>query len=779
MNKTIIKLSVHQLVDFLLRSGDIDNRIFNRSTMNEGSKIHSYYQSRQGSNYLSEYNFDHVFDYKDYEIRLHGRADGIIVNKDGTYTIDEIKTTVSDIPSFAMEHKNWHLGQAKCYAFMFAKERNLKEISIRLTYFRQGHSDKRIDTYKYDYSSLEQFVYDLFDQYLNFYNILLRKQANKDKSIENIQFPFNSFRAGQKKLAKYVYSNGIKGGRLFIEAPTGIGKTMSCIFPLIKLIKNEEAKIFYLTAKTSGKESAENAIKTLIDKGLNISYINVTAKEKICFSSGKGCFPEECPFAKGYYSIIKDVIERSLISTNVFDYNTIVNIAKAFNICPFELQLDLSLFCDFIICDYNYVFDPLVYMKRYFDDANGNYYFLIDEAHNLIDRSKEMFSASISYDDFLKAKKSIKKLDCKPIKRCFTKINKIFLSYFESFDVGNNIINDLLYDDYKLFNKFYNEYLELSKKDNAAITEELKDFFLKINKFIKIYELYSSPFLMYVFKDKKRNLTSINIVCLDASTFLKSSLINSKATTFFSATLSPSDYYIDLLGGERNDPYLSLPSPFKNENLLVMVAPKISTKYTKREETYLEVINYIKSAISHKIGNYLVFCPSYEYLERISQYLSLENANIIKQDKDMNDSDKEKFIKEFKQNPTETTIGLAVLGGTFSEGIDLVDDRLIGAIIIGVGLPKINFVSDQSALRFSKLGLNGNDYAYIYPGMNKVMQAVGRVIRSENDRGFVMLIDERYATNKYQDLFREEWKNYKVVLNNEDIDKIVSKFFKK
>lgn len=779
MNKVKIKLSVHQLVDFLLRNGDIDNRIFNRSTMNEGSKIHSYYQSKQGKNYLSEYAFDQVFDYKDYEIELHGRADGIIIDKDGNYIIDEIKTTVSDIPSFALEHKSWHLGQAKCYAYMFSKERNLSEISIRLTYFRQGHNEKQIDTYHYKYSELEKFVYDLFDQYLNFYNILLRKSKLKDESIDLISFPFENFRLGQKKLSKYVYSNGIKGGRLFIEAATGIGKTMSCIFPIIKLIKNSDAKIFYLTAKTSGKESAENAVNILINKGLNISYINVTAKEKICFSPGKGCFPDECPYAKGYYSIIKEVIEKSLIATNKFSYNTIIDIAKAFNICPFELQLDLSLFCDFIICDYNYVFDPLVYMKRYFDDVSGTYYFLIDEAHNLIDRSKEMFSSSFCYDDFLKAKKSMKKIDYKPIKRCFTKINKLFLNYFDELEFGNNIINDLLFDDYKILNKFYNEYLELSKSNSNLITEELKDFFLKINKFIKIYELYSSPFLMYVHKNKSKKDISINIVCLDASSFLKTTLNNSKATAFFSATLSPSDYYIDLLGGERSDPYLSLPSPFNKDNLLIMVAPKLSIKYSRREESYSEVITYIKSAISHKIGNYLVFCPSYEYLEKLLENLNIENTNIIKQNKDMNDEDKEKFINEFKTNPMSTTIGFAVLGGAFSEGIDLVDDRLIGAIIIGVGLPKINFVSDQSAIRFSKSGLNGNDYAYIYPGMNKVMQAVGRVIRSESDRGFVLLIDERYATNKYQELFKEEWKNYKVVLNNEDIDKIVSKFFKK
>ena len=775
-----LNLSVHQLVDFLLRKGDIDNRIFNRTSMSEGSKIHSYYQSRQGDNYLSEYPLLKTYLYDNYEITLQGRADGIIINDDGTYTLDEIKTTVAELSIFASENKSWHLGQAKCYALMFMDERKIQEMSIRLTYFRQGHKDKLVDQYRVTYNDVKKYVYSLFESYTNFYAILLRKQNERNNSIKTLTFPFINYRLGQKKLAKYTYLVGKKGGRLFVQAPTGIGKTMSTLFPNIKLLeKNKDGRIFYLTAKNSGKESAYQAILILKKHGLKINEILITAKDKICFNQGKGCNPDECPFAIGYYNKIQDVLKESLLSKTDFDFQTIVDIALKNNICPFELELDLSLYCDIIICDYNYVFDPLVYMKRYFDEDASNYYLLIDEAHNLIERSKEMYSSNISFYNFKKAKKSLTKVDYKPIKRTFTKLNKMFKEYDGTYENGYTILNDLLPKTYTILSSFYNAYQDMSKSHHELISAELNDFFLDVNKFLKIFDYYSECFILYIHKTDKKNDLTINLVCLDASKFLKSVTNRVHSSIFFSATLSPFEYFADLLGGERQEPYLSLASPFPSDNLLLLIAPKISIKYANRKNTYQQVAEYIKAFVSHKIGNYLVFSPSYEYLENLSFLLQSDEYLIIKQEKEMDDVKKEEFLNNFVYEPKKTMVGLAVIGGAFSEGVDLVSDRLIGAVIIGVGMPKINFVSDQIAARYDNLNLPGKDYAYVNPGMNKVMQAVGRVIRSENDRGAVLLIDERYTLNKYQDLFKEEWKNYKIVFNCDDIDKLVSHFFKK
>ena len=368
--KKVLELSVHQLVDFLLRTGDIDNRVFNRSSMSEGSRLHTSYQSKQGINYISEYPLKQTFVVDEIEVILQGRADGIIKKSDRDYVIDEIKTTVIDLHEFRDANLDWHLGQAKCYAYMFANALNLDTIGVKLTYIRQGkESEKFIDEYLFITKELENDVYALIEQYLEFYNVIIRLEEERDASIKTLEFPYDKYRKGQKELSKYVYGAIKNKEKLFIEAPTGIGKTMSCIFPSIKyLAEDDKSKIFYLTAKATGKENAHKALQILKEKGLSISDIIITSKEKICFCKDKACNPDECIFAKGYYNKIKNIIKESIIRYDDFDLDTITYIANKHSVCPFELELDLSLFCDVVVCDFNYVFDPTAYMKRYFDE---------------------------------------------------------------------------------------------------------------------------------------------------------------------------------------------------------------------------------------------------------------------------------------------------------------------------------------------------------------------------------------------------------------------------
>ena len=778
-----LTLSVHQLVDFLLRSGDIDNRVFNKETMNEGSRLHALYQSKQNNNYLAEYNLKQTFHYQDYDITLQGRADGIIIEKD-TFIIDEIKTSVEDLNTFKEKHLDWHLGQAKCYALMFCKERKLNDIQIRISYFRQGKKDKLFLNFTFQYDELLEFINNLFEQYLNFYNIILRNRILLNESIKNLPFPFKNYRNGQQKLAKFVYFVGKQRKKLFVQAPTGIGKTMSCLYPFAKLLKdNSESKIFYLTAKNSGKLSAGNAIEILKNKGLKAHSIIVTAKEKICPYVDKNCNPDECPLTKSYYNNLARVLSYCLEKYDNFNQENIFDIALKESMCPFELSLDLSLYCDIIVCDYNYFFDPLVYMKRYFDEDASNFLLLIDEAHNLVDRSKEMYSANINFDNIKKYKKENKNIDNKKLKRIINKLYKLSKLYDSSCQDEYTVLLDLLEDTNKIFKNFYNVYLDISKNESKLINSRLTDIFLDINKFIKIYELYSDNYILYfhkkIIKNKSYDL-NLTLKCLDASKYLSSLLKNVKSSVFFSATLTPFNYYADVLGGDKNiDPYLSLPSPFPIENMLMMIAPNISIKYKKRLESYQIVSDYIKTFISHQKGNYFVFTPSYEYLNNLIPYLDEINAKIVVQTTDMDDIKKQKFLDNFTLNPDKTTVGVVVLGGAFSEGIDLVSDRLIGAVIIGVGLPKVSFELDAIAKYYDKLGMPGLDYAYVDPGMNKVMQAVGRVIRSEKDKGAILLIDERYTLNKYQDLFKSEWRNYQVVFNKEDINQLLLQFYKK
>lgn len=774
-----LKLSVHQLVDFLLRKGSIDNRVFNRASMSEGSRLHRLYQSNQDADFLSEYPLKHEYYVDGVLIELNGFADGIRQNKFGEYCVEEIKTTVEELQVFKEENIAWHLGQAKCYALMFAQERKLERISIKIIYIRQGKEKERlVDLYNFSTTELEQDVITYLEDYLDFYSIIFRYNEKKMESINNLAFPFGKYRKGQRELSKYVYALASNGGRMFIEAPTGIGKTMSTLFPCIKALSlNDKGKIFYLTAKTSGKEAAYNAVNILKEKGLIINDIVITAKEKICPNGQKTCNPDECPFAKDYYTKLQAILRFALTNYSTFDYDLVNQIAFDNMICPFELQLDLSLFCDIIICDYNYLFDPISYMKRYFDEDSSHYMALIDEAHNLVDRSQNMYSASLSYNTFLKMKKSLRKVKSVKLKRRITSLNRMFEEINLTYEDDETIIEKLSdeYIDYLI--DFNETYLAVNKDDHHLITKETTNFFLDVNRFLKIGELVNEKYLTYIRKNNED--ITINYFCLDTSKFLHSLTNRIKLALFFSATFSPMDYYVNMLGGESGDACLSLPSPFPRENFEVLVAPKVSIKYKHRDESYESVRKYIKTFVSSKIGNYFIYSPSYEYMHKLLAGFEIEDVDTYQQSKEMSDKEKQTFLLNFTSSPTKTTLGFLVIGGSFGEGIDLVSDRLIGVVVIGIGLPRINFESNQVAEYFKNQDMAGYDYAYTNPGINKVMQAVGRVIRSEEDKGAALLIDERYLNRNYLDLYRAEWKNYKVVFNEEDIQEALKNFYNK
>ena len=772
-----LTLSVHQLVDFLLRTGDIDNRVFNRSSMTEGSRLHSVYQAKQSSNYLAEFPLKMSFNVDEVNIVLEGRADGIIKRSETEYVIDEIKTTVEDLKVFHDDNLEWHLGQAKCYAYMFAKQTNLEFIGVKLTYIRQGkEKEQLIDSYVFNVLELEQFVVKLLNEYLAFYNIIFNKIAKRNESIESLKFPFNKFRQGQRDLAKYTYAMAKKRGRLFAEAPTGIGKTISTVFPFVKALKDDDnSKIFYLTAKTSGREAAHQAIKLLKENGLSLGDIMITAKDKICFCKGQACNPEECPYAKGYYNKIQTVLRYAILNYDDFDLQTITQLAYDNQICPFELELDLSLFMDVIICDYNYVFDPISYMKRYFDEDTSSFLVLVDEAHNLVDRSRDMYSASLSYKQFLEARKSVCHSKLHKLKLALSKMSKMFKEYLINPKDGNYILDEFYDYTYKTISSFITTMQDINKNDNKEMSKELLEFYLEVNRFSKILEFYNDHFICYyeIIKDE----LILHVACLDASSFLHSSLRRLRGSVLFSATLSPIEYYVDMLGGKKEDAQLILPSPFPVDNLKIIIAPKVSIRYKNRDSSYQQVADYIKAFVRNKVGNYFIFLPSYEYLTNLMPYIDMEDVDVFEQAKGMSDEEKEEFLTNFKPNPERTTLGFVIVGGAFGEGIDLVSDRLIGAIIVGIGMPKINFVSDQIMKYYDAREQSGYNYAYLNPGMNKVMQALGRVIRSETDRGAVLLIDERYLTNDYRDLFKSEWRKYEVAFSPKEVSDILQDFF--
>ena len=771
-----IKMSVHQLVDFLLRKGDIDNRVYNKNTMNEGSRLHASYQRRQDSDYIAEYYLIHTFKVDDFEVILNGRADGII-SRPFLTTIDEIKTSVMDNEEFYQEQGEWHLGQAKIYALIYALDHDLERMGVRLTYINQLNNSSLVKDFKYTKEELENYVTDLIREYLEFYKLVFSQLEKRNETSELLDFPFKKFRKGQRELAKYTFAAIKNKQNLYVEAPTGIGKTMSTLFPAVKSFSNGDVdKIFYLTAKNSGVEAAFNATKLLVEKGLRVVAIQITAKEKICACPGRGCNPDECPFAKNYYGKVRNAIIEAVTHELLLSKDVITEYAMRHQICPFEYELDLSLFSDIIICDFNYLFDPIVYMRRYFDEDNYRMVGLIDEAHNLVERGRDMYSASIDYYEFKRMKNSLKDYNHKELKTAIRRINKLFKTYQEEKEEGYNLLDDI---DNKILNALSNFQKccsDFMKKEHQKVTDELKDFYFSTIRFSKIADFFDENFKFFIYKDQKE--ISLNIYNLDPSSLIGESLKKLEAAVLFSGTLSPLDYYVQMLGGNEDSPVLKIPSPFPKENFKLMIVPNVSTTYKNRDNTILEVVNYIKTMVDQKVGNYFVFFPSYKYLNSVLAKFDDSSYELHVQKSEMSESEKIRFLDNFQANPKTTHIAFAVLGGIFSEGIDLLHDRLIGAIIVGVGLPQISYERDLIRNYFNENEENGFEYAYVKPGMNRVMQAVGRVIRSEEDVGAVLLIDERYMHRQYQDLFKAEWNNYRVVLTIDDLkDELVS-FYK-
>ena len=773
MNK-VLTLSVHQLVDFLLRTGDIDNRIYNSATMSEGTLIHAFYQSRQGKNYVSEYNLLEEFKVDDFNVTLEGRADGII-DLGSTAIIDEIKSTVAPLEEYYESQKEWHLGQAKCYALMYAHEKNYDSISIRLTYIHQVDKSQLIKTFDYLTSELENEVGSLLKEYIEFFKILFERKVKRNESASRITFPYGKFREGQKELAKYSYGIAQNGGILFAEAPTGIGKTISTMFPcVISFANTENEKIFYLTAKNSGKEMAFNTANLLIDSGLEASVIEILAKDKVCFCPGKACNPDECPYAKCYYTKVREVVKNTILNSKTLSTQNILEIARHNALCPFELSLDLSLYMDIIICDYNYFFDPIVYLKRFFDSDASNMIVLVDEAHNLVERGRDMYSASFDSFRYKQVKRSLKHFDYKKYKKAQTRMSKFF-AQFDDFPLGNTPIDIFDKSDLNAINNYLVACADVNKNHHSVVTDEFTEFYLDVNKFIKLLDFYDDTFQLYV--NKREDDVKIELFCIDPSEHLKRTMDQVKGKIFFSATLSPAEYYMDVIGRDTSNPLLSLPSPFNKKNMKVLVAPKISVRYKNRQDTINHVADYIKEFVSHKVGNYFIYVPSYEYLEMLVPYLENENFELIVQEKDMTEDEKEEFLSCFVDKPKNTMLGVAVLGGAFSEGIDLVGERVIGVAIVGVGIPQICFERDLIRNYFEKKANKGYEYAYASPGINKVMQALGRVIRSETDRGVALLIDDRYLTKQYNDIFRGIYADYEVVTSKDDIKEQVENFW--
>lgn len=775
INEGKVKISVRDLVELALRKGSINASFISGNRAVLGTLAHKKIQKSMDENYEAEVKLIHECRVDNITFIVEGRADGIIHDL-VSVTIDEIKSTMTSLDLIDEDYNPLHWAQAKCYAYFYAHSNHLKSIQVRLTYYHLDTKEIKHLLQTYTFGALETFFNEIilcYAKYIRFYMDWVRI---RDGSLKALIFPFENYREGQRTLAVNVYRSIEKGNNLYVSAPTGIGKTISTLFPTLKAMgEGCVAKIFYLTAKTITRTVAEQAVGRLYKQGVKIKAITLTAKDKICFQEKRECNPDYCIYAKGHFDRVDEAIYESINKEDLLTREVIEYYAKKHQVCPFELALDLATWADLIICDYNYIFDPTVALKRFLD--NKDFVLLIDEAHNLVDRAREMYSASISKRQVLHLKTSISK-HYPTIAKELGKINSHMLNIRKDYIdvVGNYISGEAPKEMYTLVRKFINACdKRLQKGAMSSFPTDLLDLYFQAYQFSKLFEFFDEHYMTYA--ESEGHEVVLRMFCIDPSFVIANILSTCRSAIFFSATLLPIDYYKYMLGG-LEDKAIHFASPFEPEHTLRLLATEVSTRYKDRENSYGKIGEYILNIVQGKVGNYMVFFPSYKYMMAV--YELLEKTEIAYkmcvQEGGMDEEAREDFLAQFKPSPIETTIGFCVLGGIFSEGIDLTEDRLIGTIIVGVGLPQICLERDLIKAYFDKVGKDGYHYAYTYPGMNKVLQAVGRLIRTEEDKGVVLLIDDRFNTALYGGLMPQEFDNRKKV-RIEDVKVSIKNFW--
>lgn len=775
-----VNISVRSLVEYVYSSGSIESGFRTSRSLTEGTKAHQKVQKQYGELDQHEVYVSAEIPYEDLLFVIDGRCDGLLMDADGvTVTVDEIKSTSSDIGQIEKDSYPVHWAQAKCYAYMVSKDRGLSRMRIQLTYMQIDTEETRRFVEEVSSEELEQFMFDVVERYYPYAQARNEHEQRRNQSIKELSFPFPNYREGQRKLAGAVYKTINEGRKLFAKAPTGIGKTMSTLFPSVKAMgEGLLQRIFYLTARTTTRTAAEEAYSLLQAGGLQLHVITITAKEKVCFKEEVRCSKEHCEFADGYYDRINEAVLDLLRHETIMTRTVIESYARKHRVCPFEFSLDVAYAADAVICDYNYIFDPRVNLKRLFEEQKRQTSLLVDEAHNLVDRAREMYSSVLNKSDFLELQREFKGVRAE-LHDAAKAINQYFIAMRKQIgDRQMQVEPELPEPLIGLLDVF----IATAEKELAVAgatpptTPLLLEVYFGAQNFVRIAKLYDERYV--TFMASERNEVSVKLFCLDPSHLLRQMGKGYRSHVFFSATLSPLSYFMDTLGAGEDDYSVTVASPFSKEQLDVFVQP-LSTRYQDRERSREPIARSLYELMAKRSGNYLVFFPSYAYMssvyeaftdlvgEQVEGMLPEEEQRgqlrVLIQQTKMSEEEREHFLAEFQAGTERTLVGFAVMGGIFSEGIDLVGDRLTGVAVVGVGLPQLGPERNLIKAYMDSTGKNGYEYAYVFPGMNKVQQAGGRLIRSETDRGVLLLIDDRYLQPLYQRLLPEEWRDYTVL----------------
>lgn len=777
--KTQLHISVRNLVEFIFREGDIDNRssrAMSADAMMEGTRIHRKIQSSMGKEYQAEVPLSLVVEGDLYELTVEGRADGIFT-EDGKCFVDEIKGMYRRVELFE-KPVFVHRAQAMCYAYIFALQNNMEMIGIQMTYCNLETEQTKYFREEFSFEEIKKWFDDLMEEYGKWATFQCEMKNQRQASIKELDFPFE-YRPGQKKLVSDVYRTIMRQKLLFMQAPTGVGKTISTIFPAVKAVGEELAdRIFYLTAKTITATVAKETFALLEKNGYRAKTIQITAKEKLCPCDEMDCNPVTCPYAKGHFDRVNDAVFDLLHRCEMIERDDILSQADRYTVCPFELCLDTASWCDNIICDYNYVFDPNVYLKRFFQEGiKGDYIFLIDEAHNMVERSRQMYSAQIYKEDFLTVKRIMKE-HSRSIEKALEKCNKILLGMkrecenYTVYDTFGNMVFSFM----RLMT-LLDEFLQ--KANEFPGKKDVMDFYFELRNFLNIYDLVDEHYVMYSELEADGRFM-LKLFCVDPSLNIQKRLDKGKSAVFFSATFLPINYYKSLLSTKKDNYAIYADSTFDSKKRLLAMATDVSTRYTRRSRSeYERIAGYINAVVTQKTGNYMVFFPSYKMMNDVADIYCEKYADeteLMLQKNNMSEAEREEFLDRFSEESDRTLVAFGIMGGIFGEGIDLKNDRLIGAIVVGTGLPQIS--NERTILKDYYDAENGCgfDYAFRYPGINKVLQAAGRVIRTTEDTGVILLLDERFWQREYDLLYPREWSDRKPC-NIANVGKLVADFW--
>ncbi len=779
------KIGIRQLVEFVLRQGDLSEVKNSQNTALAGAKIHRQLQSTRGEDYESEVYLKTTVTMNGSDYVISGRADGVQLTDDGAL-IEEIKTSDQAFDELTDNTRTLYWGQVQVYGYLLLKDHpDLDQVTLQLTYFQVTTEKTTKEQRVMHRAELDQFFQELITEYDYWLTLRADLRQQRNASITDLPFPFPAFRPGQHDLAAAVYKTIRLNKRLFVEAPTGTGKTISTLFPAVKAMGEDLIeRLFYLTAKQSTRHVAEGAVSMMSRDGLKIKSITLTAKDQIRFPEERDLLPEDNPFMVGYYDRLKPALKDLLTHESQITRTVIETYARKHTVDPFEFSLDASLFCDVIICDYNYLFDPLVYLQRFFSESDDENFFLIDEVHNLVSRARDMYSAAVSdqpigallklaqpdksqpSDDLQKA--------LKKVRRSFTRLSQALLDD----DVTEQIAPEppeALLRTLRTFNEFVTDWMAQQKP--SPLLDAVRDYFFSCLTFVKIGDLYDGSYQTRLVLDG-HHLT-VKELCLDPSDFLDGSLKLGAGAVLFSATLSPMAYYQRVLGGAANSLAYQLPSPFPPKHQAILVTQYVQTTYRERENNVDRIIQSIYALVRGKTGNYLIFFPSYGYLSQIKAAFEQTFPDIAttSQETSMDAAARQAFLDQFQVDAPHTLVGFCVLGGIFSEGIDLRGERLIGVAIVSVGLPGLN--PETNLIRDYYDHQNGQGFAYAYqlPGMNNVLQAAGRLIRSSQDTGIVLLLDQRFASQRYVDLFPPHWQYFQTIQSIPQLNATIAEFW--